>query len=212
VNGDPAGREALEELCRRYWEPVRVSIIHRGWPPQDAADLAQAFFLRVMERGILHSAARDRGKFRNFIQGVLNHFLLNERERQRAAKRGGGLVHVDLDEDSGAVCDADAGFDREWALAIMRAAVEVTARECRAQRGDEFFESLRVFIGGTGEVVPQQEAARRLGVSAAAFRGEVLTWRRRLRENLRTEVLRTVSAPHEADEEMNYIHRLLLAS
>src|SRR6187551_1769575 len=56
LHGDQAGRAALESLCRNYWEPVRLFILQRGWAQDDAPDLAQSFFLFLMEKGMLHRA------------------------------------------------------------------------------------------------------------------------------------------------------------
>jgi DNA-directed RNA polymerase specialized sigma24 family protein len=213
LHGDEAGRAALDAMCRSYWEPVRKYILQRGWPPHEAPDLAQSFFLFFMEKGMLHRAERERGRFRGFLQGVLNNFLLSERDRRRAQKRGSGQETVELDENTLATDSAaEREFDRQWALAIMQAALQRVAAECTAKRGEGAFEVLAVFIGGKGEFIPQEQAAERLGMAVGAFRSEVFTWRQKLREQLRAEVRRTVSAPHEVEEEMNYLWQLLTAA
>ena len=42
------------------------------------------------------------------------------------------------------------------------------------------------------------------------LRTEIFQWRQKLREHLRAEVRRTVSAPHEIDGEMAHLHQILL--
>src|SRR5262245_52262352 len=41
---DARGDEALEELCRTYWQPLYSYVRRRGHGPEDAQDLTQAFF------------------------------------------------------------------------------------------------------------------------------------------------------------------------
>jgi RNA polymerase sigma-70 factor (ECF subfamily) len=42
-------RDALEELCRIYWRPVFVFVCRRGYSMQDAQDLTQDFFVKILE-------------------------------------------------------------------------------------------------------------------------------------------------------------------
>ena len=213
LHGDEAGRAALDSLCRNYWEPVRLFILSRGWPHDDSADLAQCFFVFLMEKGILHRAERERGRFRSFLQEVLNNFLLDERARRATQKRGGGIPHEEADENS-AVSEGTAAqdFDRQWALAVMRRAYELVAAECLATRGEEALAQIGPHIGGPGEMQPQDASAAKLGMSHGAFRSEIFQWRGKLREALRAEVRRTVSAPHEVEDEMDYLRQLLTTS
>jgi RNA polymerase sigma-70 factor (ECF subfamily) len=214
LNGSDAGRAALSELCETYWEPVRRFIVSRGWPRDEAEDLAQSFFLFAMERGVLRQADPDRGRFRSFLLGVLNHFLLAERDRRRAQKRGGGRVAGPLD-DALAVGDGseppERVFDREWALAAMRAALQRVAAECIARRGEAGFQVIGRFLGaaGDGREASYEACARELGTTPGALRTDVFHWRGKLREALRAEVRRTVTAPHELDEELGYLRNLL---
>jgi DNA-directed RNA polymerase specialized sigma24 family protein len=210
LSGEAAGRAALDALCRSYWEPVRQFVLQRGWRPDEAPDLTQSFFLYLMEQSVLRQAERDKGRFRSFLQGVLNNFLLNERQRRRTHKRGGGLEQVELADDS-ATTEVAAGleFDRNWARTLVAAALQRVAAECRAKHGEGFYEVIAVFIGGSGELIPQEQAAEELGMSAGRFRTEIFTWRQKFRESLRAEVRRTVSAPHEVDDEVRYLWQLL---
>jgi DNA-directed RNA polymerase specialized sigma24 family protein len=212
LSGEAAGRAALDALCRAYWEPVRQVIIMRGWSPHEAPDLTQSFFLFLMEKGVLHQAEREKGRFRSFLQGVLNNFLLNERERRLTQKRGGGMEREELDENFAAT-DAEAGteFDREWAKTLVQAALQRVVAECTAKRGEGFFDVISPFIGGSGELIPQQDAAAKLEMGLGRFRTEIFNWRQKFRECLRTEVRRTVSAPHEVDDEIRYLWQLLTA-
>ena len=217
LHGDDAGRAALESLCRAYWEPVRRAILTKGWPPDEAADLAQSFFLHFMEHGVLHRADRERGRFRTFLQSILHRWLIDELRRRQAAKRGGGQAAVALHDlpdpahpEDGSRPDGE--FDRAWAHAVMQGALARLMAEVVAKHGEERGAVLGTFLGAGGDTPSYEAASAALGLSLAAFKSEVLTWRRKLREFLRAEVRRTVGAPHEIDEEMDYLRSLLAAA
>ena len=96
-SASPHAAEALEQLCRAYWYPLYAYVRRSGCTPEDAEDLTQAFFARLLEKRRLKSAQRERGKFRSFLLTSLKHFLTNEWHRARAEKRGGGAPHFAID-------------------------------------------------------------------------------------------------------------------
>jgi DNA-directed RNA polymerase specialized sigma24 family protein len=216
LHGDDSGKAALEALCRMYWEPVRQVILLKGWERDEAADLAQAFFLFFMEQNVLHRADREKGRFRTFLQAVLSRWLVSEFRHRTAAKRGGRQVTLALDDLSDAEMptlegDTATTFDQHWARVVMANALARVQAECAAKHGDAGFMVMGIFLGAGGEALSYEEASSRMGLTLSVFRSEVLTWRRRLREHLRAEVRRTVCAPHEIDEEMDYLRSLLAA-
>src|SRR6266851_3932781 len=96
----PQANEALEKLCRTYWYPLYVFVRRQGNSPEDAQDLTQAFFSRLLEKNYLAKADRDRGKFRTFLLGSLKNFLLNEWKRAGRQKRGGGVEFLSIDANA----------------------------------------------------------------------------------------------------------------
>ncbi len=44
-------RKAFEELCRVYWYPLYAFVRYRGYSSDDAQDLTQSFFARIIETG-----------------------------------------------------------------------------------------------------------------------------------------------------------------
>src|SRR5688572_5933874 len=67
-------RAALEELCRTYWYPLYNYVRRRGYSSHDAQDLTQAFFTSLLERESIATADPERGRFRSFMLGAMNHF------------------------------------------------------------------------------------------------------------------------------------------
>src|SRR6201984_2127378 len=93
--GDPRRKEArsaLVALCENYWYPLYAFLRRRGYPAEQAQDLTQEFFVRVLEGRYLDRADPEKGRFRAFLLTSLKFFVADEEDRQRAQKRGGGLV------------------------------------------------------------------------------------------------------------------------
>jgi RNA polymerase sigma-70 factor (ECF subfamily) len=217
LSGDAQSREALEELCRRYWTPVCQFVRARGIPENEAQDVTQSFMMHLMERSLFNRADPRQGRFRSFLLGALTRFLADEFDRRNALKRGKGVEHVsfEVSDPSMEVASHAAGegvdlFDREWALTIMETVLRQVRSEFREQDRVPAFEVLKTFLpGGVGDS-SYDEAARRLNVSVSAFKSELHRLRSRFRELVRQEVALTVSAPHEIDEEMSHLQLVLM--
>src|SRR5687768_10431911 len=93
-------RSALVSLCENYWYPLYAYLRRRGHTADQAQGLTQDFFIRVLEGRYLDRADPEKGRFRSFLLTSLKFFVADERDRQRAHKRGGGAV-VSLDFPSG---------------------------------------------------------------------------------------------------------------
>src|SRR5215470_19171398 len=91
-------QQALAKLCRVYWYPLYAFVRRQGHSPEDAEDLIQGFFARLLQRKDLETVQRERGRFRSYLLVSLKHFVLNEQIRARAEKRGGGRSFISLNE------------------------------------------------------------------------------------------------------------------
>src|SRR6266568_2434291 len=90
-------RSALETLCRAYWYPIYVYVRRKGYGPDDAQDLTQAFFAQLIVKNYVAQADRERGRFRTFLLAALTHFLADEWDKARRLKRGGGHGIISFD-------------------------------------------------------------------------------------------------------------------
>src|SRR5436309_10511102 len=84
-------QEALATLCRAYWFPLYAFLRRQGKSAPDAEDLTQGFLLHLLEKDTLSRVRQEKGKFRSFLLASLQYFLANERYKQLAQKRGGGV-------------------------------------------------------------------------------------------------------------------------
>jgi len=208
--GSPQAVVALEELCRTYWFPLYAYIRRRGQTREDAEDLTQAFFARLLEKGFLESADAERGRFRAFLLTALKRFLANEWDRSRTLKRGGGDPPLPLDPqqaDSQFLAASndlppDRAFDREWAVALLERVIIGLRDECIAEGRGGQFNVLRVFLmSGTG-TESHASAGTKLGLAEGAVRVAVHRLRKRYRQLLRSEVAHTLAEGADVEAEM----------
>jgi RNA polymerase sigma-70 factor (ECF subfamily) len=89
AESDESARKALAAFCEVYWPPLYTFLRRRGYSSADAQDIAQGFFEHLFQHNTLSRADQERGRLRTFLLGSLQNFLLKERERMRALKRGG---------------------------------------------------------------------------------------------------------------------------
>jgi DNA-directed RNA polymerase specialized sigma24 family protein len=214
-------REALEGLCETYWSPIHALIRRQGYSAGDAADLAQDYFVRLIEGRPLRAADPAKGQFLAFLLADCRHFLADQRDRRQALKRGGGTTcfSLDADEAEGRFAheyathqDAERLFDRDWALQIVDLAFDRLARaEAEAGRGAAF-EHLRVILADGPRSVPYAELAQAMGTTVAAVQNAVVRLRKRYRAAFLTEVAATLDEPDEdaLDEEIGWILECLV--
>lgn len=214
---EPAGREAIESLCRDYWYPLYVYVRRTGRSPEDAQDLTQAFFARLLSRNSLESATPGKGRFRTFLLVCLKRFLTTEWRRGQAQKRGGGSCPVSMSlleaEDRYAAeavetISPETHFDRQWALTLLERAMVRLRDEYAASGRLEVFEALKGLLAAPAGTASSAEAAAAAGLSEGAARVAIHRMRRRFREFFRKELAETVT-PGEIEEELRHIRAVL---
>jgi len=210
----PQRSEALEKLCRSYWYPLYAYIRRRGFNSEDARDLTQEFFARLLKKNYPAQADRAKGKFRSFLLLTLNHFLADEYDRAQAHKRGGGQSLISLDEEAaeGRYCREPVDdltpeklFERRWAEGILENALARLREEYGADGQSEAYAVLKGFEPGEQQALSYAEAAAKLGISESALKSKIHRLRQRHRELVREEIAQTVCTGAEVDEELRYL-------
>jgi RNA polymerase sigma-70 factor (ECF subfamily) len=208
---------ALAKLCEMYWYPLYAYVRRRGYGPEDAQDLTQSFFARLLQKNYVQQADQQRGKFRTFLLSALSHFLADEWDRAHRLKRGGEQIFVSFDaaaaEERYRLEPADLQdpaklFERRWATTLLERAVSRLEQEFAERNQGKLFQGLRAFLVGDQGDATYVEAAPSLGLTPAAMKMAVSRMRARCRELLREEIAQTVSSPQEAEEE----YRALVAA
>jgi len=210
-------RAALEILCQTYWRPLYCYVRRRGYSPEDAQDLTQECFHRVLEGQSLAHADPHRGKFRSFLLGAMNHCLADVSARRLAQKRGSGQSPLSLEwaaaeqrtmPEPADHKTPDQAFDQEWATTLLTEVLNRLEGEYWDAGKTELFDALKQTLVGTRESQPYAMLAQQLGLNEGALRTAVHRLRKRYRELVREEIANTVGTPEEVDEEMRYLVKL----
>ena len=216
--GSAQAEEALARLCAAYWYPVFAFVRRQGHSLQDAQDLTQGFFARLIEKGDLADADRSRGRFRAFLLTACRHFLANERDREQAQKRGGGQRGVPID-----VAAAEARYqralahsetperlyERQWCLTLLAGVLDDLRAQYAAAGKERVFDRLKGFLTEAGGDETHADASSDLGMSAGAVKVAVHRLRTRYREALRRRVADTVASDQEVEDEIGQLLRTL---
>ena len=212
------GQHAFANLCTDYWPPVFAYLRRRGFPEPDAEDLTQGFFLHLLEHRTTRRADPALGKFRSFLLGALKNYLANQADRARTQKRGGHCEILSLDDpdhdfsEPAAESGADRFFEESWAQEVIHRALTQLREKFASENRAELFSGLEGFLDLTGDSSSLDEAAATLHLNAGALRTAVSRLRKQFAEQVRLEIARTVSAPHEIDEEFRHLRSVLAVS
>lgn len=198
--GDATRRDAAwDHLCRTYWYPIYAFIRRRGKSAEDASDLTQAFFAKLIEQDWLREVQRRETRFSTLLITILKNFLIKQHHREVAQKRGGGktLISIDLAQAEdwfGAepltTETPETLFEKRWALAVMDAALHRLRDECEATGKTNIFAILGPFLSRDADAGDYAVAGDKLGINARSVAVAV----HRLRADYRTMVREEVAA------------------
>jgi RNA polymerase sigma-70 factor (ECF subfamily) len=214
VGNSARGEAALEQLCKAYWYPLYAHVRRRGYGVEDAQDLTQEFFARILEKKSIANADQEKGRFRSFLLGALKHFLADAKDRAQTLKRGGGQIIIPLDplqaekklrEEPAVQLSPDILFDRQWALAVLERATAVLREEYRTAGNSAVFEQLKFYLTAEKADTSYAEVAARLDLSESAVKSAIYRLRQRYYARVREEVAQTVSDSEELEGELRHL-------
>ncbi len=216
---DTAQRHAaLSELFAGYWSPLYAFLRRSGRTADDARDLAQEFFVRLLDGSLLAAADPARGRFRTLLLAGLRHLEANDRRAAQTAKRGGGQEHLPLDfalaEDHWQAESSHGGspeqaFDRAWAnVVIDRASLRLREDYQASGKGETFAVLFPSLLGGRTEG-GLAAVGERLGMTEGGAKMALSRLRHRFGEALQAEIAHTVGSRAEVREELRYLLSVL---
>jgi DNA-directed RNA polymerase specialized sigma24 family protein len=198
-----AGREgpdraaALEKFCRAYWYPVYAFIRRRETAPDEARDLVQEFFARLIEKSWLDGVEHRETRFSTLLLTMLKRFLVNEHLHSQTIKRGGGVSPLSIDllqaeqwfgAEPATHESPDRIFERRWALSAMSAALDRLREEMAAVGKARHFEVLSPFLSSEPEAGDYEKSGIELAMVSRSVAVAVHRLRLRYRELLRDEL------------------------
>ncbi len=206
----PEADAARAGLCQTYWYPIYCYVRRLGHSPEDAQDLTQEFFARLLEKNYIRTADREKGKFRSFMLMMLKRFMADQWDKANRQKRGGGLEFTSIDKEQTEMryrhepadnLTPDKVYERSWAVSLLDQALKRLQEECIAGGKQRIFEQLKPLLMGEDKARYASVAAD-FGISESNLKVTVHRLRQRYRELIRAEIARTAGTPQEVDEEL----------
>jgi len=205
----PEAQQALESLCRAYWEPIYAFIRRTGKSPHDTEDLTQRFFMHLLGDNRLRQAEQEKGKFRSFLQRSIKNFLVDDwRCRPALERRTGGLLEIDAEQGENRYrhepadkLDPEAIFERVWARKVIDLATARLRGEYALAGTSGLFDYLYSFLPDNEPICSRAEAAQRLSMTVSALDTAFHRMKRRYKELLRREIAETLDSPTKQDIE-----------
>jgi RNA polymerase sigma factor (sigma-70 family) len=214
----PAAQRALEILCRTYWRPLYGFVRKQGLGREDAQDVVQEFFARLLEHRNLNTVRREKGRLRSYLLVSVKRFLANERHRASGIKRYESGLHIVLDEllqsevtdfELTKTLSADRLYERRWALVVLEQVLTRLESEYRAANNATLFDRLKEFLVGERGRRTQAEIATELSMTENAVKQAFHRFRQRYRVLLREEIAHTVITPGDVEDELRHLVSVL---
>jgi RNA polymerase sigma-70 factor (ECF subfamily) len=211
-------RQALERLCATYWYPIYACVRRYGRSHDDAEDLTQGFFERLLCREVFQRLEPTGGRMRSYLWVALRRYLHDVAEKEHAQKRVGNRKWVSLDRLSACAryrsepvdrWNPEQLFERRWAVALLESALQRLKTEASVAKHGHLFEELKGLIQGEKGGRSYAELGEMLGMSAGSVAVTVMRLRRRFAQFCREEVAHTVLDPAEIADELRYLLRVL---
>ncbi len=208
----PQARAALAELCETYYAPIFGQI--RRWlaHEDEAREMTQAFFAHVLSGSRLNGAEESKGRFRAYFYAAARNFVTARQRAETAQKRGGNAEAAETDCDEiadHAQVTPDVEFDRAWACALLKRALDVLEAEMNASGRLAVFTTLKPWLAGDASHGETVLAAQALGISETAVRVHLSRLRKRMRGILEQTVADTLAADADVQQEMQAIKAAL---
>jgi DNA-directed RNA polymerase specialized sigma24 family protein len=207
-----AVRPAQEKLLERYGGAVRRYLLGALRDEDAAAEVFQEFAYRLLH-GDMRGADPERGRFRQFVKGVLFHLVADHhRKRQRQPH----ALHPDTPEpavDPTSVADQDREFLTSWRDDLL-ARAWLALEQYEKESGKPFYTVLRFRVDHAD--LPSARLAAELGgklgkaLTAAGVRQTLHRAREQFADLVLDEVVQSLSDPNADRVEQELIELGLL--
>jgi len=209
---------ALEKLCRTYWWPLYGFVRRQSYKPEDAQDLTQAFFARLLKRRDLETVRQERGRLRSYLLASLKNFLSKARHRELTVKRGEGRPLISLedllareraDQEPAHKLSADRIYERRWALTLLEQVLTRLRAEYEAAGKLPLFDRLKELLARESGQPSQAEIAAEMRMTENAVKQAFHRLRHRYRQLLHEEIAHTVAVQDDVEDELRHFIAVL---
>jgi len=130
-----ADEARLDRLIRLYWTPLRVFLLASFPSLKDQADVLLQEFAedKILKKGWLQRADRQRGQFRDFLKTSLRNFVLDRLSRAEVKHAPVSLDELEADPPS-PEATAEA-FDLTWVRIVLAETLRRMEADCQDPAG-----------------------------------------------------------------------------
>jgi len=210
---EPDRRRALDEFCDIYWYPLYLFARRKGYSAEDAKDVTQALFQKLLDGDGLQGLDRGAGRVRSFLLQSLRNLMIGEWKKSQAQRRGGGAHHVSIDAEQGESrfrvepstdITPESEYERHYVCALLQQTAQRLKGEFEKAGRPHVFAALSEHIGGEGSKT-YAEISGELGMTVSSLKVTVHRMRARFRKLLIEEIEETVATPEEVDDEVAHL-------
>ena len=197
-----------------YWYPLYAYVRRRGTRAEEAKDLTQEFFHRLLAKDYLRAADREKGKFRTFLLVAMKRFLANEWHRSIAQKRHPGQPFVPIDQgwaeeayhhEPADEITPEKLYERRWAMLLLERAMEDVRKEMKKLGKMPLFDALKHSLGGDSSSASYAVIATTFNMTEGAVKAAAHRMRKRFRGHLHAAIAETVTSPEEVEDEIRHL-------
>jgi len=201
-SGSPSSRRvAFAELALGYRDAI-LAFFRARLDASTAEDATQSFLASSFEHDWWSRANLESGSFRGFLLLLLRRHLVHVRTAPIAESR----IEAEFADPAPPV---DRHFDARFALALTARAVESLRADYHARGREALFDHLLTMLSAPPEHGELKVAATALGIPANTLTIEVQRMRKRLREQVRKELMQLCSDQAALDREWTILQRVL---
>ena len=209
-----AAQEALEKLCRIYWRPIYSFLRRQGIAREEAEDITQGFFALLLERRDLSAVRKEKGRLRSYLLASVKNFLVDERRRAMAIKRGKGERPIPLEElsadeqremEPADPVTPEMIYERRWASTVLERALSRLHDEYAGTRNAALFDSLTQLLPDEPGAPSRADIAAQFGMTENAVTQAFHRFRQRYQSLLREEIAHTVATPGDVEDELRHL-------
>jgi RNA polymerase sigma-70 factor (ECF subfamily) len=206
----PEYRQGMDHLLTSYWKPA-FTYIRIAWrkPVEDAKDLTQAFFARLLEKPFVAGFQPERGSFRRYLKQALKYFLINAERDASVRKPQGPLLSLEAtSEELARITPAspeltpDEAFDRQWFSDLVESSIRDLEAALARDGKDLYVRVFRCYLLEDSSLPTYAQVAARLGIRESDVRNHLHYCRAALRESLRGRIRQYVESDSDLEREL----------
>jgi len=208
-------REALVELCLRYWYPIYAYLRLAGRGPASAQEVTRSFLQHLFRHFRDGGTSLAQGRFRQYLLARLRAFLENEEPAPAVVEVVAELIEPPPDlelkyqRDNGGAQSPEQAYQVGFALELLSRASDRLREEAGQTGRLDMFDALQPFLAIDLQPAEADELGKRFGTRTVVVAVALRRLRQRFRELIDAELADTVASADELLAEQHALFSVL---